>query len=107
MKENQWFGNIPDNWTLNKGKYIFEQRNDRGNNECLQLLSPTQKYGVIPQDLYELAVVSLHGTRKRNPVSDPQIRDKTLQDLSGILRKRTQRVFRLDGRHRHGSQGRL
>ena len=27
--------------------------NDRGNNVCLQLLSPTQKYGVIPQDKYE------------------------------------------------------
>lgn len=48
-----WYGQIPSEWKELKGKYVFKQRNDRGNNVCLQLLSPTQKYGVIPQDKYE------------------------------------------------------
>ena len=48
-----WYGQIPFEWKELKGKYVFKQRNDRGNNVCLQLLSPTQKYGVIPQDKYE------------------------------------------------------
>ena len=36
-----------------KGKYIFVQRTQHGNKVKLQLLSPTQKFGVIPQLLYE------------------------------------------------------
>ena len=48
-----WYGQISSEWKELKGKYVFKQRNDRGNNVCLQLLSPTQKYGVIPQDKYE------------------------------------------------------
>ena len=55
MKDSgvEWIGEIPKNWELKKGKYVFLQRNERGNAICLQLLSPTQKYGVIPQDKYE------------------------------------------------------
>lgn len=54
MKDSKvWYGQIPYEWKELKGKYVFKQRNDRGNNVCLQLLSPTQKYGVIPQDKYE------------------------------------------------------
>ena len=54
MKDSkEWYGQIPYEWKELKGKYVFKQRNDRGNNVCLQLLSPTQKYGVIPQDKYE------------------------------------------------------
>ena len=54
MKDSKvWYGQIPYEWKELKGKYVFKQRNDRGNNICLQLLSPTQKYGVIPQDKYE------------------------------------------------------
>ena len=49
----EWLGYIPTSWQTRKGKYIFVQRNERGNSIELQLLSPTQKYGVIPQDLYE------------------------------------------------------
>lgn len=48
-----WIGSIPDDWTLIKGKYLFAQKSERGNNICLQLLTPSQKYGVIPQSLYE------------------------------------------------------
>lgn len=54
MKDSKvWYGQIPSEWKELKGKYVFNQRNDRGNNVFLQLLSPTQKYGVIPQDKYE------------------------------------------------------
>lgn len=55
MKDSgiEWLGILPQNWSTIKGKYIFVQRNDRGNSIDLQLLSPTQKYGVIPQGLYE------------------------------------------------------
>ena len=48
-----WIGKIPADWHLLRGKYIFVQRNQRGNSKQLQLLSPTQKFGVIPQDQYE------------------------------------------------------
>ena len=54
MKESVvWYGQIPECWAVKKGKYIFAQRNERGNHVELQLLSPTQKYGVIPQEVYE------------------------------------------------------
>lgn len=48
-----WIGKIPVEWDLLRGKYIFVQRNQKGNSKQLQLLSPTQKYGVIPQIQYE------------------------------------------------------
>ena len=55
MKDSgiEWIGEIPQAWDVRKGKYLFAQRNERGNNVKLQLLSPTQNYGVIPQDEYE------------------------------------------------------
>lgn len=54
MKDSRvWYRFIPQSWDIRKGKYIFTQRNERGNNIVLQLLSPTQKYGVIPQEMYE------------------------------------------------------
>ena len=49
----EWVGMIPDDWKMQKGKYMFAQRSQRGNAVELQLLSPTQKFGVIPQSLYE------------------------------------------------------
>lgn len=48
-----WIGKCPASWKFLKGKYIFALRNDRGNTIELQLLSPTQKFGVIPQSLFE------------------------------------------------------
>lgn len=48
-----WIGMIPQEWKTKKGKYLFTLRNERGNKIELQLLSPTQKYGCIPQTLYE------------------------------------------------------
>ncbi len=55
MKDSgiEWIGKIPTSWNTQKGKYLFVQRNQRGNYIELQLLSPTQKYGVIPQAQYE------------------------------------------------------
>lgn len=48
-----WIGEIPEDWEVLRGKNIFKQRSEKGNSICLQLLSPSQKYGVIPQELYE------------------------------------------------------
>jgi len=49
----EWAPTIPEHWSVKKGKYIFSLRNQKGNKICLQLLSPTQKFGVIPQSMYE------------------------------------------------------
>lgn len=49
----QWIGNMPSSWSVLKGKYMFAQRSLRGNSIELQLLSPAQKFGVIPQTRYE------------------------------------------------------
>lgn len=55
MKDSgvEWIGKIPEGWEVRRGKSIFRQRNEKGNAVCLQLLSPTQRYGVIPQELYD------------------------------------------------------
>ena len=55
MKQSgiDWIGEIPDDWKVEKSKHVFRQRFDKGNEITLQLLSPTQKFGVIPQTLYE------------------------------------------------------
>ncbi len=52
-KGMDWLGCVPENWQAKKGKYLFQQRSERGNTIELQLLSPTQKFGCIPQSLYE------------------------------------------------------
>ena len=46
-----WLGAVPSHWEFYRAKYIFAQRNEKGNAIGLQLLSPTQHYGVIPQSL--------------------------------------------------------
>lgn len=55
MKDSgfDWIGKTPSDWQFIKGKYIFKQRNSKGNSICLQLLSPSQKFGVVPQTLLE------------------------------------------------------
>ncbi len=55
MKDSgyEWIGNTPISWDFIKGKYLFEQRTSKGNNINLQLLSPSQKFGVVPQTLLE------------------------------------------------------
>ena len=49
----QWIPHIPKNWILKRAKYCFATRTTKGNEINLELLSPTQKFGVIPQSLYE------------------------------------------------------
>ena len=51
MKDSgiEWIGEIPKEWETQKAKWIFKERNEKGNSIVLQLLSPSQKYGVIPQ----------------------------------------------------------
>lgn len=51
-----WIGEIPEHWTTRKIKFLFKERSERGYpNE--PVLCATQKYGVIPQSMYENRVV--------------------------------------------------
>lgn len=51
-----WIGDIPEDWEVKKFKNFFDERVQKGfPNE--QPLCSTQKYGVIPQSLYENRVV--------------------------------------------------
>ena len=52
-----WIDRIPEHWGLEKAKYAFELRKTKGNIKNLELLSPTQKYGVIPQSQLEGVVL--------------------------------------------------
>ena len=54
MKDSgiEWIGQIPKGWELRRAKTLFTQRNSKGN-EIEVLLSPTQKYGVVPQSQLE------------------------------------------------------
>ena len=54
MKDSgiEWVGQIPKGWELRRAKTLFMQRNSKGN-EIEVLLSPTQKYGVVPQSQLE------------------------------------------------------
>lgn len=47
-----WIGTIPIDWTVEKGKFSFMQRNTKGNENPI-LLAATQKFGMIPQNLVE------------------------------------------------------
>ncbi|MCD8266539.1 MAG: restriction endonuclease subunit S [Prevotellaceae bacterium] len=51
-----WIGPIPQHWEVKKIKYLFKERSQKGYpNE--PPLCATQKYGVIPQSMYENRVV--------------------------------------------------
>ena len=54
MKDSgiEWIGEIPDDWTLQRGKTIFAQRLTKGNQSEI-LLAATQKYGMLPQSEVE------------------------------------------------------
>lgn len=51
-----WIGMIPVHWEIKKLKYLFEERSEKGYPDEPVLCS-TQKYGVIPQSMYENRVV--------------------------------------------------
>ena len=54
-----WIGNTPEHWVVRKIKYIFTERSEKGYpNE--PILCSTQKYGVIPQSIYENRVVEVN-----------------------------------------------
>lgn len=54
MKDSgiEWIGEIPAEWTLQRGKTIFAQRLTKGN-QLEILLAATQKYGMLPQSEVE------------------------------------------------------
>ena len=54
MKDSgiEWIGEIPADWTLQRGKTIFVQRLTKGNQSEI-LLAATQKYGMLPQSKIE------------------------------------------------------
>lgn len=52
-----WAETIPAHWTTEKGKYLFELRRTKGNPHNQELMSPSQKYGVIPQSQLEGVVL--------------------------------------------------
>lgn len=47
----QWLGEIPGHWGLIKMKYLFNERSEKNHPDEVPLCA-TQKYGVIPQELY-------------------------------------------------------
>lgn len=51
-----WIGIIPVHWETRKIKFLFNERSEKGYPHE-PVLCATQKYGVIPQDLYENRVV--------------------------------------------------
>ena len=51
-----WIGDIPGHWEVEIIKHLFLERSEKGHpNE--PILCSTQKYGVIPQNIYENRVV--------------------------------------------------
>ena len=48
----EWVGQIPKGWELRRAKTLFTQSNSKGN-KIEVLLTPTQKYGVVPQSQLE------------------------------------------------------
>ena len=54
-----WIGKVPSHWEMRKLKYLFSERSEKGfPNE--PILCSTQKYGVIPQSMYENRVVAVN-----------------------------------------------
>lgn len=56
-----WMGTIPSHWMLERAKWSFVLRNERGNDTPV-LLAATQKNGMYPQDLIEGVVKVAEGT---------------------------------------------
>ena len=54
MKDSgiEWIGEIPEDWKIQRAKFLFRQRSEKGNKNPV-LLSPTQKNGVVPQSELE------------------------------------------------------
>lgn len=52
----KWIGNVPQHWKVRRIKFLFKEISEKGHPDEPCLCS-TQKYGVIPQSLYENRVV--------------------------------------------------
>lgn len=52
----KWIGNMPQHWKVRRIKFLFKEISEKGHPDEPCLCS-TQKYGVIPQSLYENRVV--------------------------------------------------
>lgn len=48
-----WFGKIPNDWKTIKAKFLFSERCEKGNYINLEILTPSQKFGVLPQKKYQ------------------------------------------------------
>ena len=59
--QTTWMGQVPNHWKLERAKWHFTLRNERGNNTPV-LLAATQKYGMYPQDMIEGVVKVAEGT---------------------------------------------
>ena len=63
MKDSgvEWLGDIPKDWSLEKGKWLFYNSNEKGD-ESKILLSATQDRGVIPKDQLDSVVQNKEDT---------------------------------------------
>lgn len=63
MKDSgvEWLGEIPRDWSLEKGKWLFYNSNEKGD-ESKILLSATQDRGVIPKDQLDSVVQNKEDT---------------------------------------------
>lgn len=59
--QTAWMGEVPKHWKLEKAKWHFTLRNERGNENPV-LLAATQKNGMYPQDKVEGVVKVAEGT---------------------------------------------
>lgn len=59
--QTPWMGTVPNHWALERTKWSFTLRNERGN-ETPVLLAATQKHGMYPQDLIQGVVKVAEGT---------------------------------------------
>lgn len=59
--QTTWMGAVPSHWKIERAKWHFALRNERGNDTPI-LLAATQKYGMYPQDMVEGVVKVSEGT---------------------------------------------
>ena len=59
--QTTWMGVVPSHWKIERAKWHFALRNERGNDTPI-LLAATQKYGMYPQDMVEGVVKVSEGT---------------------------------------------
>lgn len=59
--QTTWMGGVPSHWKIERAKWHFTLRNERGNDTPI-LLAATQKYGMYPQDMVEGVVKVAEGT---------------------------------------------